>query len=406
MAGKKDTTPIPPQVLLARARGREAEMLDRLRALVEIESPSDNKAAVDQTVRLVSGWAAGLGAKLRVHRHARFGDSLEARFGPHSPGEKPVLLLGHLDTVWEIGTLARMPWKVTRERISGPGVLDMKAGVAMIFTALAILIEDGPLRRPVTVLLHGDEEIGSPASRPLTEATARRSSAVYVLEPAQGDGGAYKTSRKGIGLFRLMAEGVAAHSGVDFNQGHSATMELSRQMQAIGRMADSARGITINIGRISGGTRSNVVAAQAWAEIEARIPCMRDQARVERLLRGLRPNDSGCTLHLSGGWNRPPMERTASTVALFRRARGLAAEMGIILEEAATGGGSDGSFTSALGVPTLDGMGAVGAGAHNPQEHCLRRHLAPRAALLAAMLQHRADALHTGAPAVPDLTAP
>ena len=387
MAGKKEKSPIPPHVLLTRARGREPEMLDRLRALVEIESPSDDKAGVDQAVRLVSAWAGSLGAKVRVHRHAQFGDSLEVRFGPHSPREKPILLLGHLDTVWEIGTLARMPWKVTRERISGPGVLDMKAGVAMIFTALAILIEDGPLCRPVTVLLHGDEEIGSPASRPLTETTARRSSVVYVLEPAQGDAGAYKTSRKGVGQYRLAVEGVAAHSGIDFARGHSATMELAGQMQAIDRIADPAHGITINIGRISGGTRSNVVAAQAWAEIEVRIPRLRDQARVERLLRGLRPSDSGCALHLSGGWNRPPMERTASTVALFRRARRLAAELGIVLDEAATGGGSDGSFTSALGLPTLDGMGAVGAGAHNPQEHCLRRHLAPRAALLAAMLQ-------------------
>lgn len=387
MAGKKEKIPISPEVLLARARGREPEMLDRLRALVEIESPSDDKAGLDKAIRLVSMWAGSLGAKVRVHRHAQSGDSLEARCGPHSSKEKPILLLGHLDTVWELGTLARMPWKATRERISGPGVLDMKAGVVMMFTALAILIEDGPLRRPVTVLLHGDEEIGSPASRPLTETIAGHSSAVYVLEPAQGDAGAYKSSRKGIGQFRLAVEGVAAHSGIDFDRGHSATMELARQMLAIDGMADPARGITINIGRVGGGTRSNVVAAQAWAEIEVRIPRTHDQARVEHRLRSLRARDSACTLHLSGGWNRPPMERTASTVALFRRAQCLAEELGIPLGEAATGGGSDGSFTSALGVPTLDGMGAVGAGAHNPGEYCLRRHLAPRTALLAAMLQ-------------------
>lgn len=375
------------QARLARARQLEPDMLQKLQALVRIESPSDDKAAVDCAATMVAGWARKLGGRVKMHYHAQFGDSVEARFGPRRAGNRPILLLGHLDTVWEKGALGRMPWRVTRDRISGPGVLDMKAGVVMIFAALEILIGAGDLRRPVTVLLHGDEEEGSPVSRRLTETVARRCRAVYVLEPAQGETGAYKTSRKGVGRYRLDVDGVAAHSGIDPHRGHSAVVELAHQIEAICQAADPKRGITVNVGLIGGGTRSNVVAAQAWAEIDVRVARASHQARVDRALRRLRPRDKDCALHLSGGWNRPPMERTPSTVALFRRAQRIAAEMGFALEEAATGGGSDGSFTSALGVPTLDGMGALGAGAHAPQEHCLRRHLAPRTALLAAMLE-------------------
>jgi glutamate carboxypeptidase len=297
-----------------------------------------------------------------------------------------VLLLGHLDTVWAAGTLARMPFKVTRERISGPGVLDMKAGVVMALTAVEVLMELRSLRRPVTLLIHGDEEVGSPVSRKLTEAIARRSEAVYVLEPAQGDAGAYKTARKGVGLYRLAVKGVAAHSGVDFEQGHSAVLELARQIEVLQSMTDLSRGITVNPGVMAGGTCSNVIAAEAWVEIDVRIAKAKDVARVERMMGSLKPFDGKCSLTMTGGFNRPPMERSKGTVALFRRAREFAVEAGIALEEAATGGASDGNFTAALGVPTLDGMGAVGAGAHAPHEHLMRKHLVPRTALLAAML--------------------
>jgi glutamate carboxypeptidase len=360
-------------------------MLAQLAKLVAIESPTDDKAAVNRAAAEVAGWAKALGGHLRLHRQGPFGDSLEARFGPRKGGD-PVLLLGHLDTVWEKGTLARMPWKVSRERICGPGVLDMKAGVVMMLTAIALLAEMHALERPVVMLLHGDEEIGSPASRKLTETIARKCAAVYVLEPAQGEAGAYKTARKGVGQYRLEVSGVAAHSGVDFDRGHSAVLELARQIQTIGEITGRAPCATVNPGLIGGGTRANVVAADAWVELDVRIARARDQAAIERALRGLRPHDPACRLHLSGGLNRPPMERTAGTVALFRRARDLAAAMNVSLEEASSGGGSDGSFTSAVGVPTLDGMGAVGGGAHSPDEHCLRAHLAPRTALLAAML--------------------
>jgi glutamate carboxypeptidase len=382
----KVIAPASAQQLLRRARQLEPQMLDQLAKLVEIESPSHDKAAVNRAAAKTAGWAKSLGGRVRLHHHGQFGDSVEARFGPPGKSSDQVLLLGHLDTVWDKGTLAHMPWKVSKERLSGPGVLDMKAGVVMMLTAITMLTETQSLGRPVVMMLHGDEEMGSPASRELTETMARQCAEVYVLEPAQGQAGAYKTARKGVGRYRLEVSGVAAHSGVDFSRGHSAVLELAHQIQAIGEITGCAPGTTVNPGLIGGGTRVNVVAADAWTEIDVRISRIRDEARVERALRALRPRDKACKLRLSGGMNRPPMERTPATVALFRRARELAAAMDMPLEEASTGGGSDGNFSSAMGVPTLDGMGAVGDGAHAPHEHCLREHLAPRTALLAAML--------------------
>jgi len=366
--------------------GREASLIERLRTLVEIESPTSEKASVDHAQSVFAGWAEAAGGKVIRHKHREFGDSIEVRFGRAARGERPTLLLGHLDTVWALGTLERMPFEVTRDRISGPGVLDMKAGVLMALTAIEALREMQLLRRPVTMLIHGEEEVGSPASRKLTETIAQRCGAVYVLEPAQGAVGAYKTARKAVGMYRLSVEGVAAHSGVDFEKGHSAVVELARQIEVVQSLTDLTKGITVNPGVIGGGTQSNVIAAKAWVEIDVRIARKRDLERMDRALRSLRPFDKACKLTMSGGMNRPPMERSKGTVELFRRAQRLAAELGIALEEAATGGASDGNFTAALGIPTLDGMGAVGAGAHAPHEHLERRHLVPRTALLAAML--------------------
>jgi glutamate carboxypeptidase len=372
--------------VLKEVRRREVNLVDRLRTLVEIESPSDDKAGVDRVQTVFAGWTESAGGKVRRHAHRSLGDSLEIRFGDGYRRESRTMLLGHLDTVWALGTLARMPLKVTRDRISGPGVLDMKAGVVMALTAVEVLQEMKLLRRPVTLLVHGDEEVGSLASRMLTEAVARRCGAVYVMEPAQGDAGAYKTARKAVGLYRLSVKGIAAHSGVDFEQGHSAVIELARQIQVLHSLTESSKGITVNPGVIGGGTCSNVIPAEAWVEIDVRVARKQDMAKVDRALRSLRPFDRACKLTMSGGMNRPPMERSKETVALFRDAQELAANIGIALEEAATGGGSDGNFTSALGIPTLDGMGAVGAGAHAPHEHLQRKQLAPRTALLAAML--------------------
>lgn len=373
--------------LRASAADRQAEMIQKIAELVSIESPSNSKDGVDRAVSLVAGWCESEQGRVKLHRQREFGDLLEASFGPRrSSNMPPVLLLGHLDTVWEIGTIREMPYRRVGNRISGPGILDMKAGAVMAFTAIQILRQLKTLRRQVKLLLASDEEIGSPVSRPVTEKVARECGAVYVQEPAQGTRGAYKTARKGLGHYRLDVSGVAAHSGVDFYAGHSAILELARQIERISGLTNSRPGVTVNPGVIGGGTLRNVVAASAWAEIDARTPTRRDADHIDRALRKLRPVDKVCKLQVSGGVNRPPMERTKGTIALFRRAQDLAATLGFALEEASTGGGSDGNFTSALGIPTLDGTGAVGAGAHAVHEHILADHLAPRTALLAAMM--------------------
>ncbi len=374
------------QRLLEEMAKRQDGVLGLLRDLVELESPSRAKAAVDGCVDRVQQECERVGGRVRRHRQKSFGDLLEVRFGRRGRGAKPVMLLGHLDTVWEAGTLEKMPFRVADGRLWGPGTLDMKAGVAMALTAIEYLLETKALDRAVTLLLVSDEEIGSPVSRVVTEKLAQECEAVYVLEPAQGLAGAYKTARKGVGEYTIRVKGVAAHSGVDFERGHSAIAELARQVGVIQGFTELSRGITVNVGTIEGGTRSNVIAAEARAAVDVRIAKAADAARVDRKFRRLRAVDRGCVVSVEGGLNRPPMERTRGTVELFRRAATLAEAMGFGLEEALTGGGSDGNFTSALGIPTLDGMGAVGEGAHAAHESVLLKDLAPRTALLAAML--------------------
>lgn len=383
-----------PKQLLTAAKQHQSAMLQQLEELVSIESPSDNKAAVDRASQRMASWFEPLG-KVRWHRQKEFGDVLECRFAPirsskTASGEqrKPILLLGHLDTVWPMGTLASMPFRITKGRAFGPGVYDMKTGVMMALHAIAMLRETDALANPVVVLLNSDEEIGSPCSRAVTEKIARECSAVFVLEPGQGAVGAYKTARKGVGQYEIHVQGVAAHSGVDFEKGHSAVLELARQIEKISHFTDLKTGLTVNPGTIRGGTRGNVIAAEAHAEIDVRIARMRDAAKVERLFRGLRPINRACRLSVTGGLNRPPMERSKGTAKLFHQAKQFAKEMGFALEEAATGGGSDGNFTAALGIPTLDGMGAVGEGAHAPHECIFLDHLAQRTALLAAMIAY------------------
>jgi glutamate carboxypeptidase len=374
--------------LMERVRGAESRLRARLRELVEIESPSDDRDAVNRAADCVVDWARELDAEVRRHPGGSYGDVLELRFGAEAQ-DKPVLMLGHLDTVYPMGTLATMPWREVQAedgvRLMGPGVVDMKAGVVMALEALAALRASDGLDRPVTLLLNPDEEVGSEISRPHTERLARESSSVFVLEPAQGL--AYKTARKGVGHFELTVDGVAAHAGVDFASGHSAVVEMARLVEEISGWTDLSRGRTVNVGVIAGGTRSNVIAARCKAEVDARVVTMEDAARVEEMFRELRTKDAACTLRVEGGMNRPPMERSTGTVALFQRARRLAAEIGLELQETATGGGSDGNFTAAIGVPTLDGMGAVGGGAHSPGEFVVASHLVERTALLAEMLQ-------------------
>lgn len=378
----------PMHALLDGARRKERAGIDFIRQLVTAESPSDSKGAVDACVTLAAAHFRQLGARIKLHRQSQYGNILEARFGLRNSRSreraKPILLLGHLDTVWPLGTLRSMPCRLRDGRLWGPGVLDMKAGVAMAATAIELLKEAGFPHREIVVLLNSDEEIGSPVSRPITEDLARHCDAVYVLEPAQGLG--YKTARKGTGDWHIHVKGVAAHAGVDFEKGANALLELARTIETVSRWTDLKRGLTVSAGVAAGGTKSNVVPAEAWAEIDVRIPRLADAPRLARRFAALRPGDPRCTLIVTGGINRPPMERSRGTVRLFRKAQSLAHELGFALPEASTGGGSDGNFTAALGIPTLDGMGAVGEGAHARHESIVVEHLAPRIAVLAGML--------------------
>ena len=374
------------RALLAGARRNETALVDLARRLVQAESPSDVKTAVDACAAIAAKAGRGLGGRIKVHRQRNYGDVLEMRFGPGGKGggKKPILLLGHLDTVWPVGTLRTMPCRLAEGRLWGPGTLDMKIGVAMALTAIEMLAEAERLDRTVILLLNSDEEIGSPVSRPITEKIASECGAVFVLEPAQGL--AYKTARKGTGNWRIDIRGVAAHAGVDFEKGASALRELSRVIETVSAWTELKRGLTVSVGVAGGGSKTNVIPADAFAEVDVRIAKIGDGARIERRFASLKAADKRCALAVTGGINRPPMERTRGTARLFRQAEALAGELGFVLEEASTGGASDGNFTSALGIPTLDGMGAVGEGAHASHESVVLEHLAPRTALLAGML--------------------
>ncbi len=382
------------RAFLAGARRKQDALLVFARKLVLAESPTDTKSAVDACGLVAIEHARSLGGRVRLHRQRDLGNIIEVRFGPRSksgpkPALKSVLILGHIDTVWPLGTLRSMPCRIGTDnagqsRLWGPGTLDMKVGVAMAFTAIEMLSEAGLLDREIILLLNSDEEIGSPVSRPITENLARASSAVFVLEPAQGL--ACKTARKGTGDFRIDIRGVAAHAGVDFEKGSSALRELARVIETVSNWTDLKRGITVSVGRAGGGVKVNQVPAEAWAEVDLRVARLADGPRMERRFAALKAAGPRCSLSVTGGINRPPMERTWGTVAIYRRARSLAADLGFVLEEAATGGASDGNFTSALGLPTLDGLGAVGEGAHAAHESVVLEHLAPRTALLAGLL--------------------
>ena len=366
---------------------QQNQILDTIQQLVEIETPSDIKAAVDRLGTVLASRFGELGGKVRVHRAEKFGNHLEVRFGKtHFRDTKSVLLLGHMDTVYPIGTISKMPFRVAKGRVWGPGALDMKAGVALMLHVIETMLvwSARKLPRAVTVVLVSDEEVGSPSSRAITEKLARDSAAVLVLEPAHGQ--AVKTSRKGVGDYELRVKGKASHSGLDFEKGQSAVLELAGQILQISKLTDLPRGITLNIGKITGGTRVNVVPAEARASIDVRIARKKDAQEIERRLHRLKPLNPNCKIEITGGINRPPMERTAGVAALYAKAKEIARELGWQLEEAAVGGGSDGNLTAALGVPTLDGLGAVGEGAHADHESILISELARRAALLAGLI--------------------
>jgi glutamate carboxypeptidase len=379
------TNSIAPQVLDF-CRQNESQILAFLKRLVEAESPSYTKSAVDEAGSFLAQEFEALGGEIKLHRQKNCGDHLQAKFHG-SNGQKPVMLLGHFDTVWPMGTLKTMPYRVDNGHVYGPGVFDMKAGIVMMAFALRALKELGAKgHRPVTIFLDTDEEVGSANSRPLTESIARECEAVLVLEPSQGPQGFLKTSRKGLGDCTIRVYGRASHSGVDFEKGQNAIVELAHQIIEITKFVDLSRGITVNPGVIQGGTRSNVVPAEAWAEVDMRVTRAADAAELMKRFQNLKPLNPECRIEFTGGINRPPMERTEGTVRLLEAAQKIARSIGVDLGESSTGGGSDGNFTSALGIPTLDGLGAVGKDAHAVNESIDLERMHQRCSILAGLI--------------------
>jgi glutamate carboxypeptidase len=368
-------------------RPRQAAMARLLGQFVRAESPSLDKAAVDRFGKIVAAEWRRRGATVTFLRQRKRGDHVRAVWNPRGSQSKgQILVLGHLDTVYGLGTLARMPFRLARGRAYGPGAFDMKGGLVIALTAVDALNGTGraPQKR-IVFLWTSDEEIGSGTSRAAIEREARRSDAVLVLEPALGLDGRVKTGRKGVGEIEIVATGRAAHAGLNPEDGINAIQEIALQIARISRWNQPSRGITVNAGVIEGGTRTNVIPQSARVVVDVRAARTGDMRTLERKFRALRPILRGAKLQIRGGFNRPPMERKNSA-ALYAKARALAKEIGVTLGEACAGGGSDGNFTAALGIPTLDGLGAVGEGAHSPNENIVVSALPERAALVAGLL--------------------
>ena len=386
--------------LLAYCRRDLPNTMKLIREAVEIESPTYSRPEIDRLARFFAHQFRRQRGKVSLLENSTTGAGLIAEFwggaraatsrgGKRKPEasspQKPILLIGHHDTVWPKGTLARMPFRIRGGRAYGPGVLDMKSGIVLCLAAVRALQSLGvEPSSSVRLFLNPEEETGSEAFRREIEKEAKGARSVLVLEPA-AEGGALKTARKGVGEFRLTVRGRSAHAGVNPGVGINAIAELARQILQIEKLAEPRRGLTVNVGVIEGGTRSNVVPELARAAVDVRIARRQDQERIERKMLGLKPVHPEARLEISGGVNRPPMER-AIAVGLFGKAKALAHELGFEVEDAATGGGSDGNFSAALGIPTLDGLGGVGDGAHALHEHVVIRELPRRAALLAALL--------------------
>jgi glutamate carboxypeptidase len=369
--------------LLTWCRDEVRWLRDTIETLVRLESPSTDKAAVDRCGREIAARLEAIGGRVERFAQPERGDHLRAEFGD---GQRQIMLLGHFDTVWPVGQLDRMPLREEDGRLYGPGIFDMKSGLSIGMLAIRAVLEHRAKTAPRIVMILGtDEEIGSVTSRPIIEAEARRSEAVLVLEPSL-PGGAAKTSRKGCGDFQITVHGISAHAGIDPGKGASAIHELALQIADVIRLQDLSRGISVNVGVISGGSRTNVVAERAQASVDVRVPTMADAAQLEQAFRALKPRLPGTRLEIHGGVERPPLERSPQVVRLFEQARAVAATLGRDLAEGGTGGGSDGNFTAALGVPTLDGLGPRGDGAHALHEHVEVDDLAWRAAFIAALL--------------------
>ena len=366
---------------------RESAMARVLGRFVRTESPSFDKAAVDKFGQIVAAEWKRRGAAVTLLRQRKRGNHIRVEWNPREGrASGKILVLGHLDTVYEPGTIARMPFRVSQERAWGPGAFDMKGGLVIaLFAVDALAATSCLLEKRVVFLWTSDEEIGSGTSRRIIEREASGSDAVLVLEPALGPEGRVKTGRKGVGEIELIATGRAAHAGLNPEDGINAIEEIAAQIARFTQWNEPRRGITVNAGVVEGGTRSNVVPEHARVLVDLRASRIADMRALERKFRALRPILGGAKLQVRGGFNRPPMECKTSA-ALFAVARALAKEMGVTLGDAFVGGGSDGNFTAALGVPTLDGLGAVGEGAHSPGENVVIRKMVERAALLAGLL--------------------
>jgi glutamate carboxypeptidase len=360
-------------------------MIEDIERWVSIESPTSDVAAVNRMIDRVAADLHEVPVRLeRLPGAPQFGDALAAR--THGDGAG-ILVLSHLDTVHPVGTLETSPCRRDGERLYGPGVYDMKGGAYLAMDAFRRVVRDKAARLPITYLFTPDEEVGSPWSRELIEREARRARYVLVTEPAR-DGGKVVTSRKGVGRFEAVATGVPAHSGSRHRDGRSAIDEMARQILAIAAMTEYARGITTNVGKISGGTAPNVVSERCWISIDLRVPDAAAGEEMQAKILGLKPVDPDVKLVVTGGMNRPPFKQTPQSAALFYHAQKLARELGFDLKEAATtGGGSDGNFTAALGVPTLDGLGIDGDGAHTGWEHALLSSIEPRTRLMQRLLE-------------------
>jgi glutamate carboxypeptidase len=378
----------PMRRLLSELESRREAMVRLLGRFVRSESPSREKAAVDSFGRIIAREWRRRGAKVRILGQSRVGSHLRAELwlGEGRPAGQ-ILVLGHLDTVYPLGTLREMPFRVSGGRAWGPGTFDMKGGLVLALFAVDALGAAGarPPKR-VVVFWNSDEEIGSETSRRAIEHEARQSDAVLVLEPAFGRDGKLKTARKGVGSAEIIITGRSAHAGLNPGAGVNAVHELAMQIDRLMKMDDPDRGITVQATVASGGTVRNVVPHHARAEVDIRYAHLADRGPLKRKLEALRPILRGARVLVRDGANRPPLERTDAVTKIFRHAKLLMREMGLPLAETSTGGGSDGCFTAALGVPTLDGLGAVGGGAHTPEEHVMIRSLPERAALLAGLL--------------------
>ena len=375
--------------MLNHFRALQASILDSIRVLVERETTSREEARLNEIAGFVASQLSDLGGQIELTPQPGYGTHLRARFDfGHDLSEEQVLVIGHLDTVWPVGTLDRMPFRLTPEGAAhGPGVFDMKSGIAIAVRALNAIRTLGlQTKRPVTLLLTCDEEIGSKTSRSLVEEEAKRSAAALVLEPPI-TGGVVKTGRKGIGVFGVRAIGRAAHAGLDPRKGINANVELAHQVLRLAEMNDHERGVTVSVGVMNGGTTINVVPAEASAKVDVRFWTPEDGERIVSEIRSLQPVLAEAQLEITGGINRPPMPRSEKNIALYEHARDLAAELGFELNDAVVGGGSDGNFTAAMGVPTLDGLGVDGAGAHADHEHIIVSDSPRRAALLTRLMQ-------------------